>query len=128
MPWRWCQGTDDRLTCSVPRGGLAVIGAFDAAHPRLTLADAAKRTGLTPTLSSLQVGDIAQPSMKALSEGVEESVSAAVLDGTETVYVARLPQGLRSIAAPLRDRNGRGQFLPALIETAGHVSAQLAKR
>ena len=164
--------------------GLAVIGAFDAAHPRLTLADAAKRNGLTRAtvrrslhtlaalgyvvcadgkwfeltpkvldlgyayLSSLQVGDIAQPSMEALSERVEESVSAAVLDGTEIVYVARVPQGLRSIAAPLRDRNGRaiaamnvsttvsrvtkerllGQFLPALIETAGHVSAQLAKR
>ena len=87
-----------------------------------------KRNGLTPTLSSLQVGDIAQPSMKALSERVEESVSAAVLDGTEIVYLARVPQGLRSIAAPLRDRHGRGQFLPALIESAGHVSAQLAKR
>ncbi len=166
--------------------------------------------------------------MEALSERVDESVSAAVLDGTEIVYVARVPtkrimrialglgsrlpalttsmgrvlvadlpdderralveadasaparptpgprrtraemldllagvrqagyalvdqeleQGLRSIAAPLRDRNGRaiaamnvsttvsrvtkerllGQFLPALVETAADVSAQLAKR
>ena len=59
-----------------------------------------------------------------------------------------LEEGLRSIAAPLRDRNGRaiaamnvsttvsrvtkerllGQFLPALVETAADVSAQLAKR
>jgi IclR family transcriptional regulator, pca regulon regulatory protein len=244
--------------------GLAVIGAFDATHPRLTLADAAKRTGLTRAtvrrslhtlaalgyvtctdgkwfeltpkvldlgytyLSSLQVGDIAQPYMEALSERVDESVSAAVLDGTEIVYVARVPtkrimrialglgsrlpalttsmgrvlvadlpdderralieadasapsrptpgprrtaaemldllagvrqagyalvdqeleEGLRSIAAPLRDRNGRaiaamnvsttvsrvtkerllGQFLPALVETAADISAQLAKR
>ena len=244
--------------------GLAVIGAFDATHPRLTLADAAKRTGLTRAtarrslhtlqslgyvacndgkwfeltpkvldlgysyLASLQVGDIAQPFMEALSERVDESVSAAVLDGTEIVYVARVPtkrimrialglgsrlpalttsmgrvlvadlpeaerrtlveadavapsratpgprrsvddmlellsgvrqtgyalvdqeleQGLRSIAAPLRDRNGRtiaamnvsttvsrvtkerllGQFLPALLESAAAISAQLAKR
>ena len=241
-----------------------MIGAFDATHPRLTLADAAKRTGLTRAtvrrslhtlaalgyvtctdgkwfeltpkvldlgytyLSSLQVGDIAQPYMEALSERVDESVSAAVLDGTEIVYVARVPtkrimrialglgsrlpalttsmgrvlvadlpdderralieadasapprptpgprrtaaemldllagvrqagyalvdqeleEGLRSIAAPLRDRNGRaiaamnvsttvsrvtkerllGQFLPALVETAADISAQLAKR
>ena len=59
-----------------------------------------------------------------------------------------LEQGLRSIAAPLRDRSGRaiaamnvsttvsrvtkerllGDCLPALVETAAAVSAQLAKR
>jgi IclR family pca regulon transcriptional regulator len=243
--------------------GLAVIRVFDAAHSRLTLADASKLTGLsratvrrilhtlvslgyvctdgktfelTPRvldlgyayLSSLHVGDIAQPYMEALSERVDESVSAAVLDGADIVYVARVPtkrimrialglgsrlpamatsmgrvlvadlpdtdrlrlveaearaprcdlpgphrpaaemlellagikqagyavvdqeleRGLRSIAAPLRNRTGRvlaamnistavhrvkkdrlvGQFLPALLETAAAVSAQLAKR
>jgi len=179
-------------------------------------------------LSSLNVGDIAQPFMETLSELVDESVSVAVLEGADVVYVARVPTkrimritlglgsrlpalwtsmgrvlvadlpepdrralaeaeattarpevsgarrsadellqlldgvravgyalvdqeleaGLRSIAAPLRDRNGRvvaamnvsttvsrvtkerlvGQLLPALMQTAVQVSAQLAKR
>jgi IclR family pca regulon transcriptional regulator len=179
-------------------------------------------------LSSLNVGDIAQPFMEALSEQVDESVSAAVLDGSDIIYIARVPTkrimrialglgtrlpalwtsmgrvlvadlpeadrralveaeaevvrddvsgqrrstaemlgllggvraagyalvdqelelGLRSIAAPLRDRNGRavaamnvsttvsrvtkerliGQFLPALLQAAGEISAQLATR
>ena len=42
-------------------------------------------------LSSLGIGEIAQPSMEALSEQVHESVSVAVLDGAEIVYVARVP-------------------------------------
>ena len=42
-------------------------------------------------LSSLGIGEIAQPSMEALSEQVHESVSVAVLDGDEIVYVARVP-------------------------------------
>lgn len=179
-------------------------------------------------LSSFHVGDIAQPYMEALSERVDESVSVAVLDDLDVVYVARVPTkrimrialglgsrlpalwtsmgrvliadldeaeqrrliaadaavdrpelprprrtpdqlvdvlagvgaagyaivdeelelGLRSIAAPLRDRRGRvlaamnvstsvrrvdkrrlvSEFLPALLETAADVSAQLAKR
>jgi IclR family pca regulon transcriptional regulator len=132
--------------------GLAVIGAFDATHPRLTLADAAKRTGLTRAtvrrslhtlaalgyvtctdgkwfeltpkvldlgytyLSSLQVGDIAQPYMEALSERVDESVSAAVLDGTEIVYVARVPT-----KRIMRIALGLGSRLPALTTSMGRV-------
>ena len=254
--------TDGEFVQSLERG-LAVIRVFDAQHPRLTLADASRLTGLTRAtvrrvlhtltalgyvaadgkwfeltpkvldlgyayLSSLNMGDIAQPFMEALSERVDESVSAAVLDGADIVYVARVPTkrimrialglgtrlpalwtsmgrvlvadlpepdrrklaeaeasiirgdvsgaprsaeqlldlldgvrtagyalvdqelelGLRSIAAPLRDRNGRavaamnvsttvsrvtkerllGQFLPALMQAAEQISAQLAKR
>jgi IclR family pca regulon transcriptional regulator len=59
-----------------------------------------------------------------------------------------LEVGIRSIAAPLRDRSGRavaalnvsshagrvdlgrlrGEFLPALLETAGRISERLARR
>ena len=39
-------------------------------------------------VSSLQLPDIAQPFMEALSNRVHESVSASVLDGSQIVYVA----------------------------------------
>jgi IclR family pca regulon transcriptional regulator len=42
-------------------------------------------------LSSGQISEIAEPEMVALSELTTESVSAAVLDGLEVVYIARAP-------------------------------------
>jgi len=106
--------------------GLAVIRAFDADHPRLTLSEVAARTDvtraaarrflltleelgyvrssgrdftLTPRvlelgfsyLSALSLPEIVQPHLERLSREVDESVSAAVLDGDEIVYVARVP-------------------------------------
>jgi IclR family pca regulon transcriptional regulator len=106
--------------------GLAVIRAFDAAHPHLTLSEAARRTGLTRAatrrflltleslgyvrsdgrafsltprvldlgfsyLSALSLPEILQPHLEQLSHDVEESVSAAVLDGPDVVYIARVP-------------------------------------
>lgn len=106
--------------------GLAVIRAFDAEHPRLTLSEAAARaditraaagrflrtlehlgyvrsTGrefaLTPRvlelgfsyLSALSLPEVVQPHLERLSRTVDESVSAAVLDGGDIVYVARVP-------------------------------------
>jgi IclR family pca regulon transcriptional regulator len=67
-------------------------------------------------LSSLQVGEIALPYMEALSERVHESVSAAVLDGDEIVYVARVPTTrIMRIALAL------GSRLPALATSMGRV-------
>jgi len=110
--------------------GLAVIRAFDAEHPELSLSDVARRAGipraaarrflrtletlgyvrangdgtarsfaLTPHvlelgfsyLSALTLPELVQPHLEALSRTVDESVSAAVLDGTDIVYVARVP-------------------------------------
>lgn len=106
--------------------GLAVIRAFDAAHPELSLSDVARRADmpraaarrflrtleslgyvagdgrsfrLTPRvlelgfsyLSALSLPEIVQPHLEALSREVDESVSAAVLDGADIVYVARVP-------------------------------------
>lgn len=106
--------------------GLAVIRAFDADHPELSLSDVARRAGipraaarrflhtldalgyvtgdgrlfrLTPRvlelgfsyLSALSLPEVVQPHLEALSREVGESVSAAVLDGTDIVYVARVP-------------------------------------
>lgn len=67
-------------------------------------------------LSSLQLGDIAQPTMEALSEQVHESVSLAVLDGAEIVYVARVPtKRIMSISLAL------GSRLPAHCTSMGRV-------
>ncbi len=41
-------------------------------------------------LSSLSIADVAQPHLERLSRDVDESVSAAVLDGSDIVYVARV--------------------------------------
>ncbi|WP_345751768.1 IclR family transcriptional regulator domain-containing protein [Microbacterium rhizophilus] len=106
--------------------GLAVIRAFDADHPRLTLSEVAARAAvtraaarrflltlehlgyvrsrgrdfeLTPRvlelgfsyLSSLSLPEVVQPHLERLSHEIDESVSAAVLDGDEIVYVARVP-------------------------------------
>lgn len=106
--------------------GLAVIRAFDAEHPRLTLSEVAARAGvtraaarrflltlehlgyvrgrgrafeLTPRvlelgfsyLSALSLPEVVQPHLERLSREVGESVSAAVLDGDDIVYVARVP-------------------------------------
>jgi IclR family pca regulon transcriptional regulator len=67
-------------------------------------------------LSSLNIGDLAQPSMEALSEQVHESVSVAVLDGDEIVYVARVPtKRIMTISLSL------GSRLPAVTTSMGRV-------
>ena len=62
--------------------------------------DGASRTyALTPRvlelgfsyLSALSLPEIVQPHLERLSREVDESVSAAVLDGADIVYVARVP-------------------------------------
>ena len=105
--------------------GLAVIRAFDAVHPELSLSEVARRAEvpraaarrflrtlgalgyvhsddktfrLTPRvlelgfayLSALTLPEIAQPHLERLSHELDESVSAAVLDGSDIVYVARV--------------------------------------
>ncbi len=49
-------------------------------------------------LSSLDIWEIAQPIMNNLSERIEESVFAAVLDGYEVVYVAKAASSSRMIS------------------------------
>lgn len=67
-------------------------------------------------LSSVQVGDLALPYMEALSEKVQESVSAAVLDGGNIVYIARVPT--RKI---MRISLALGSRLPAAPTSMGRV-------
>ena len=67
-------------------------------------------------VSSLKLPDIAQPYMEELSERVHESVSAAVLDDDEIVYVARVPtKRIMTISLSL------GSRLPAATTSIGRV-------
>ncbi len=67
-------------------------------------------------VSSLKLPDIAQPFMEALSERVHESVSAAVLDDNEIVYVARVPtKRIMTVAISL------GSRLPAASTSMGRA-------
>lgn len=67
-------------------------------------------------LSSLRVVDVAQPSMERLVDQVQESSSMSVLDGTQIVYVARVPtKRIMTIALAL------GSRLPAYPTSMGRV-------
>jgi IclR family transcriptional regulator, pca regulon regulatory protein len=67
-------------------------------------------------LSSLNIQQIAQPFLETLSETVKESVSVSVLDGTDIVYVARVPT-TRIMTISL----GLGTRLPAHCTSMGRV-------
>jgi IclR family pca regulon transcriptional regulator len=114
----------DQYVQSLARG-LAVIRAFDAERPVMTLTEVAARTGLTRAtarrflhtlvelgyvrtdgktfaltakvlqlgyayLSGLSLPQLAQPHLEELSSELGESTSAAVLEGTDIAYVARV--------------------------------------
>jgi IclR family transcriptional regulator, pca regulon regulatory protein len=67
-------------------------------------------------LSSLALGDIAQPYLEDLAERVRESSSISVLDGEDIVYVVRVPT-TRVMTISL----GLGSRLPAAATLMGRV-------
>jgi IclR family pca regulon transcriptional regulator len=132
--------------------GLAVIEAFDARSPSMTLSEVARKTalsrgtarrllltlvelgyvgfdgklfGLRPRalnlgfayLHSQNLWQLGQPFMVELVERVHESCSVAVLDGTDIVYVARVPTAARIMSINL----GIGTRLPAFATSMGRV-------
>ncbi|MES2511968.1 MAG: IclR family transcriptional regulator C-terminal domain-containing protein [Pseudomonadota bacterium] len=67
-------------------------------------------------LSSMPMWDLAEPVMEALVAKVKESCSIAVLDGTDIVYVMRIPtHKIMSISL------GVGSRLPAYCTSLGRV-------
>ena len=68
-------------------------------------------------LSSLGLWDNAQPYMEELVEVVHESCSASVLDGTDVIYVARVPTTKRVMSISLNI----GTRLPAHATSMGRV-------
>jgi len=132
--------------------GLAVIEAFDARSPTMTLSEVARKTGLSrgtarrllltlveagyagfdgknfslrprvlnlgfAYLNSQNIWQLAQPHMVELVEKVHESCSVSVLDGTDIVYVARVPTAARIMSINL----GIGTRLPAFTTSMGRV-------
>ena len=132
--------------------GLAVVEAFDARAPSMTLSDVARKTGLSrgtsrrllltlvelgyagfdgknfslrprvlnlgfAYLNSQTLWQLAQPYMVELVEQVHESCSISVLDGTDIVYVARVPTAARIMSINL----GIGTRLPAFSTSMGRV-------
>ena len=129
-----------------------VIRAFDGEHPRLTLSDVSRRTGLTRAaarrflltlvelgymqsdgrdfllrpsvlelgfayLSSMGLPEIALPHMEAFVASIHESSSMSVLDGSDVVYVARVPT-----PGAHHDRvDRRRDTLPAYATSMGRV-------
>ncbi len=87
--------------------------SFDGKRFRLT----ARVLGLGfAYLSSSPLWDAAQPFMEQVSEEVNESCSMSVLDGTEIVYVARVPtKRIMSVALSI------GTRLPAHATSMGRV-------
>jgi IclR family pca regulon transcriptional regulator len=68
-------------------------------------------------LSSLNVWDALQPSLDAVSRDLDESCSAAVLQGTEIMYIARAASRHRILSIGLRV----GTRLPAHATSMGQV-------
>ncbi len=68
-------------------------------------------------LRSQGLPDVAQPHMVELVEQIHESCSAAVLDGPDIVYIARVPVRARLMTLSL----GIGSRLPAAVTSMGRV-------
>jgi IclR family pca regulon transcriptional regulator len=83
-----------------------------------------KRFALTPRildlgfayLSSMPMWNVAEPVMEALVEEVKESCSAAVLEGTDIMYVLRV-----STRKIMRNSLGVGSRLPAYCTSMGRM-------
>jgi len=131
--------------------GLAVIRAFGADRPRLSLSDVARATDLTRAsarrflltlesegyvrardglfeltprvlelgfsyLSAQSLPEVAQPHLETLSHTVGESSSASILDGTDIVYIARVPtRRIMSVGITI------GTRFPAYVTSMGRV-------
>lgn len=67
-------------------------------------------------LSSMPIWEVAEPLMEALVEQVKESCSAAVLEGTDIMYVLRV-----STRKIMRNSLGIGSRLPAYCTSMGRV-------
>lgn len=115
------------LTEVAARSGLTRASARRILLTLLTLGyveSDGKRFRLTPRildlgfayLSSMPIWNLAEPVMEELVGQVKESCSAAVLDGTDVVYVLRVPTH-----KIMRNSLGIGSRLPAYCTSLGRV-------
>jgi IclR family pca regulon transcriptional regulator len=94
---------------------LVSLGYVNVADGRFSLTPQVLELGYA-YLSALTLPEVAQPHMEALVEEVNESSSISVLNGTEVVYVARVPtRRIMSINLSV------GTRLPAFATSMGRV-------
>ncbi len=94
---------------------LVSLGYMNQSDGRFSLSPRVLELGYA-YLSSLTLPEVAQPHMEALVASVNESSSISVLDGTEIVYVARVPtRRIMSITLSV------GTRLPAYATSMGRV-------
>ncbi|MGH2856622.1 MAG: IclR family transcriptional regulator domain-containing protein [Solirubrobacteraceae bacterium] len=94
---------------------LASLGYVTISDGRFALTPRVLELGYA-YLSSLTLPEVAQPHMEALVARVNESSSISVLDGTDVVYVARVPtRRIMSITLSV------GTRLPAYATSMGRV-------
>ena len=94
---------------------LVSLGYMNQADGRFSLSPRVLELGYA-YLSSLTLPEVAAPHMEALVASVNESSSISVLDGTEIVYVARVPtRRIMSITLAV------GTRLPAYATSMGRV-------
>ena len=121
------QTPQQTLTQVAQRTGLTRAGARRILLTLLTLGyveSDGKLFRLTPRildlgfayLSSMPIWNLAEPVMEELAEQVKESCSAAVLDGSDIVYVMRVPTH-----KIMRTTLGVGSRLPAYCTSLGRV-------
>src|SRR5205807_5191102 len=95
---------------------LAELGYVTRDGRRFSLAPRVLELGFA-FLSTQSWIDRAEPLMKELSHSLHESCSAAILQGNEIVYVARMPAPHRIMAATL----AVGSRLPAFHTSLGRI-------
>lgn len=108
---RLSRGTARRLLLTLVELGYA---GFDGKH--FSLRPRVLNLGFS-YLNSQTLWQLAQPYMVELVEQVHESCSISVLDGTDIVYVARVPTAARIMSINL----GIGTRLPAFATSMGRV-------
>jgi len=108
---RLSRGTARRLLLT-----LVELGYMGFDGKRFSLRPRALNLGFA-YLNSQDLWQLAQPYMVELVEQVHESCSIAVLDGSEIVYVARVPTSARIMSINL----GIGTRLPAFATSMGRV-------
>jgi IclR family pca regulon transcriptional regulator len=94
---------------------LVKLGYVEQDDRQFTLSPRIMRLGFA-YISSQNWIDRAQPLMKGLSERFHESCSAAILEGTEIIYVARIP-ARRIMSATV----AIGSRLPAFHSSMGRI-------
>ena len=112
--------------------GLAILEAFDAAHPEMTLSEVARRTGLSPAAarrSLITLGALGYVGQTAKRFHLKPRVMAL---GSAFYFAARVDEllqpDLRDLVARFGDASSVGALDRSDVIYVAHVSVQRARR